>query len=599
MPKASPKVMVNCENTSCNKEYQSTLYKVSKGINRFCCRKCCDISQTTSVDIECYNCSKLTKVIPSKLKKQKTFFCCHKCSTDYNAKKPKNRIQRECEFCQKEYEIKPYQEQTARFCSKVCLAAWQSIAFKGESSSVYVDRFEVECDWCKETLLRTKYKINNNKKYNFCNIICKREHHRNVFSQSEEFKGLMRIKMLEMLQNGTINTDTSPQRVINKLLKKMKIDYENEYVMDFYAFDNYLIKHNLFIEVMGTYWHCDRRLYDLIEYNIQMNRIVCDKAKSTLMKNKYNQNTLYLWEFDIENNPSLCEALIKKFVENKGIIDDYHSSGYALNREGELKILNRKVIPYMDMSREEISKYIETTLKEQRSQRQEEKHIKFHCEYCQKETDQLLIHYERNNRHFCSNDCKKIFFNHGKRFEYSCEICNKQVRLTAYRHKLILQGKQTNVFCSSSCLGKHNKSKVKENNPMYSQVQKKCNHCNKYYMVRKGRSVSSKFCSPACRQNGSRQRIIFNCEECGETNECNTTQYNRSKNHFCSHECANKYRKKEQNKIKYCEMCNKEMILPNSSTKRFCSIACQGVWQSEELRGEKSNRIKNRINHQS
>ena len=129
----------------------------------------------------------------------------------------------------------------------------------------------------------------------------------------------------------------------------MGILYTNEKGFKYYAVDNYLDEHNLIIEVMGDFWHCHPLKYNNENMrDIHKKRIPKDKAKHAYFKNNYNIEILYLWEDDIYNNLDVCNALINKYINNNGILDNYHSFNYRL-QNNELILNDKIIVPYQDI----------------------------------------------------------------------------------------------------------------------------------------------------------------------------------------------------------------------------------------------------------
>lgn len=106
--------------------------------------------------------------------------------------------------------------------------------------------------------------------------------------------------------------------------------------------------YNLAIEVQGDYWHANPTIFREKLTNTQYDRINKDKRKHTYLKNQYNFEILYLWECDIVSDAELCAKLIQKYIENEGVLENYHSFNYHV--EDEQVVLNSKlIIPYQDM----------------------------------------------------------------------------------------------------------------------------------------------------------------------------------------------------------------------------------------------------------
>lgn len=86
-----------------------------------------------------------------------------------------------------------------------------------------------------------------------------------------------------------------------------------------------------------------------------------------------------------------------------------------------------------------------------------------------------------------------------------------------------------------------------------------------------------------------KRRTGFNieCDFCGKLHYQTKSQYEKSKKHFCSIECANKYQKR--NKIELtCKTCNKKFYRsPSWITNKagyYCSISCRNKDENWKLK---------------
>ena len=213
-----------------------------------------------------------------------------------------------------------------RFCSPKCQSVWQK-----NNTGYDNPRFEggtVKCEHCGKEYVVGKYKYNSKQRH-FCSAECRRNWYSNVWSQSDEWKDESRKRAVAILKNNPATTQTKPQIAVNTILNKMNVWFINEESFDYYSIDNYLPAYNLAIEVMGDYWHTSPIIYPEIKNDKQRYIISRDKAKHTYIKNKYNIEILYLWESDILNRPELCENLIKMYILNKGVLENYNSFNYA------------------------------------------------------------------------------------------------------------------------------------------------------------------------------------------------------------------------------------------------------------------------------
>ena len=123
----------------------------------------------------------------------------------------------------------------------------------------------------------------------------------------------------------------------------MGINYISEYECRFYLIDHYLTDYNLMIEVQGDFWHCSPLLSKKANTNGVISNVAKDKRKHTFIKNKYGIEVLYLWETDVNENLELCKELIKLYIKNNGILENYHSFNYVLNN-GKLEVIEEKYV---------------------------------------------------------------------------------------------------------------------------------------------------------------------------------------------------------------------------------------------------------------
>ena len=98
------------------------------------------------------------------------------------------------------------------------------------------------------------------------------------------------------------------------------------------------------IEVQGDFWHCSPLIFEKrTNTNGISNNKLKDKRKHTYIKNKYGIEVLYLWETDINENIDKCKELIRLYIKNNGVLDDYHSFNYTFN-DGNLELIEEKYV---------------------------------------------------------------------------------------------------------------------------------------------------------------------------------------------------------------------------------------------------------------
>ncbi len=389
----------------CGKEFSVNSSREKNGKNKFCSPDCSQKSRIDKIKVKCSYCGKDKLVTPSVYKENKNHFCNAECTISFRSEQA--REIRKCEICNKKYET--FKNSTQRFCSLDCQIEWQKLYPRTGKNHPNFNSEMIICDWCGKKYYEPQCVINSDRNNFFCSIKCRQEWFANIYSQTEEFRNASRKRAVEMLSDGAFNhTETKPQIILNNILDKLNIKYVNEYNCKYVSMDNYLLEYNLMIECMGTFWHCDNRFYDKINYAIQKQSIKQDKIKNTYIKSQYNISILYLWEYDIMNNPTLCKQLILKYINNRGILENYHSFNYAITNDG-LILKDNLIKPYMEWESKKLNEIVNSKVKKEMSKKQHDKWITFNCEYCGKEKEQLKSRYRKAKNHFCSWECHHAF----------------------------------------------------------------------------------------------------------------------------------------------------------------------------------------------
>ena len=104
-----------------------------------------------------------------------------------------------------------------------------------------------------------------------------------------------------------------------------------------------------------------------------------------------------------------------------------------------------------------------------------------------------------------------------------------------------------------------------------------------------------KQCKKCGHKNGhekQKNQVKFNCEYCGKECYRKKSHFEKTKHHFCSKECNDKFR---ESQVKFnCEYCGKKCSVKKSNFEgrehHFCSQECFNKWQSENLVGENNPR---------
>lgn len=364
----------------CKNQFYLPNYRIKSQERHFCSRECQIIWQKSNeyklihknakrkrsevVDVLCAECG----IVFAKKKHSRfseTHFCNIACRTawmknnnsQFNPNPKKDKVKVNCDYCGKDKYVNEAKAKANKyhFCSRGCYASWRSENMSGENMYNY-NRIDSECENCKAPIKITPWQKENSA-HNFCTQECYWEFRGKFYigdkhpmfgtTLDEERRNQIRDQTLKRLSEGDFNKQTSIEKKVNQLLDKMSIKYEDQKVMKYYCVDNYLTDFDLIVEVMGDYFHANPTRYKFSTdlNNMQRKDVKRDKSKNTYFKRYHNIEILYLWESDVNKNIELCEKLIELYIQNKGVLPDYHSYNYFMHN-GELYLNNDIVKPF-------------------------------------------------------------------------------------------------------------------------------------------------------------------------------------------------------------------------------------------------------------
>lgn len=271
-------------------------------------------------------------------------------------------FKRKCSWCGEVIKVFPkdYNKEHL-YCDLLCRDKYRSKFYSGVNSPFY-SKISVTCNncGCKMSIPLNKSGKKNifGDEHHFCSPKCYYEFRSKYYikEKSSQYKRILSKKEKEFLRKIAIislnngNKITKPHIKINTLLDKINISYINEKNIKYYCWDIFLDEYDLYIEIMGDYFHANPMIYSNIDNLsvIQKKDVKRDKSKRTYLKRYYNKETLYLWESDINNNIVLCEKIIMSFIENNGILKNYNSFNYCLD-DNLLKLKDDIIYPYYEL----------------------------------------------------------------------------------------------------------------------------------------------------------------------------------------------------------------------------------------------------------
>ena len=104
---------------------------------------------------------------------------------------------------------------------------------------------------------------------------------------------------------------TGPEKMMEKILKQLKIDYRPQEIIHGKIFDYYIPSVNLLIEVDGDYYHAFEKEYS--EMNEMQKRSKRNDSNKDIIAKGLGYDIIRFWEHDIMKNPDYVkEELLKK-----------------------------------------------------------------------------------------------------------------------------------------------------------------------------------------------------------------------------------------------------------------------------------------------
>jgi G:T-mismatch repair DNA endonuclease (very short patch repair protein) len=133
---------------------------------------------------------------------------------------------------------------------------------------------------------------------------------------SEENKEKQRQRTLQRIKNGDFGcTRTLPHVEFCSFLKDLNIEYEEEKIVECWAFDIYIKKYDLYIEIDGDYWHSNPYVYpNGPKTKSQKINYYRDKKKNEFCK-KHSLKLYRFWERDILNKKEEIICNLKKLFQ--------------------------------------------------------------------------------------------------------------------------------------------------------------------------------------------------------------------------------------------------------------------------------------------
>lgn len=102
------------------------------------------------------------------------------------------------------------------------------------------------------------------------------------------------------------------QKFEDEFLKPLKIRYTKQYRLGIFVYDFYLQDYNTLIEIDGTFWHADPRVFKTLSPMQKKNKIR-DEQKTKSAKH-FGFRLERFWEGDVTFNKELIEKRLQDII---------------------------------------------------------------------------------------------------------------------------------------------------------------------------------------------------------------------------------------------------------------------------------------------
>lgn len=124
---------------------------------------------------------------------------------------------------------------------------------------------------------------------------------------------ILRQSTLKLIKQGKFKQlKSAPHIKICNLLNELKISFKEEYIVNYWSFDFYLPKYDLYIEIDGDYFHSNPKIYpDGPKTKTQKINYLRDINKNRFCK-EHNMRLIRFWECDINNSIESIKCVLQK-----------------------------------------------------------------------------------------------------------------------------------------------------------------------------------------------------------------------------------------------------------------------------------------------
>ena len=111
-----------------------------------------------------------------------------------------------------------------------------------------------------------------------------------------------------------LKRETNIEITVKQWLKDQNQKFKSQQIISQMVVD--FCKENIVIEVLGSFWHCDKKLYPIgAKYPLQKLNIIRDKKRKNIL-NKLGYSIIYIWEYDIEHFPEETKKALQVVLDS-------------------------------------------------------------------------------------------------------------------------------------------------------------------------------------------------------------------------------------------------------------------------------------------
>lgn len=138
-----------------------------------------------------------------------------------------------------------------------------------------------------------------------------------VYGEATKTRRALKIELFgsKSKSSATQGEETSIEAFVREILEENSIEFVEQKAIRYINVDFFISSLDLVIQVHGSYWHCDPRLYPKPKNMTQKKNIEKDRQSVEIIE-KAGHSLLNIWGYDIKNNKDIVRKNILRILSS-------------------------------------------------------------------------------------------------------------------------------------------------------------------------------------------------------------------------------------------------------------------------------------------